>query len=149
VLAREVTGLVHGADQVARAEHASSLLFGERIAELAVEDVLTVFEDVPSTELPSGDVDPQGIGLVDLLARVAHPIRIDFTGRERGRDPVGEEYHWVDVVFVDSALPEEIERVVRVQIEQTREDGLPVFESNDRGRGLRLGGSEPDPQVGS
>jgi tyrosyl-tRNA synthetase len=70
VLAREVTGLVHGATHVARAEHASSLLFGERIAELAVEDVLAVFEDVPSTELPTGDVDPHGIGLVDLLARV-------------------------------------------------------------------------------
>jgi tyrosyl-tRNA synthetase len=70
VLAREVTGLVHGANQVARAEHASSLLFGERIGELAVEDVLAVFEDVPSTELPTTDVDPHGIGLVDLLARV-------------------------------------------------------------------------------
>ena len=55
---------------VARAEHASSLLFGERIAELAVEDVLAVFEDVPSTEVPTADVDPHGIGLVDLLARV-------------------------------------------------------------------------------
>ena len=70
VLAREVTGLVHGAAQVARVEHASSLLFGERIAELAVEDVLAVFEDVPSTELPAGEVDPQGMGLVELLARV-------------------------------------------------------------------------------
>jgi len=70
VLAREVTGLVHGAAQVARAEQASSLLFGERIAELAVEDVLAVFEDVPSTEVPTADVDPHGIGLVDLLARV-------------------------------------------------------------------------------
>jgi tyrosyl-tRNA synthetase len=55
---------------MARAEQASSLLFGERIAELAVEDVLAVFEDVPSTEVPTGDVDPHGIGLVDLLARV-------------------------------------------------------------------------------
>ena len=70
VLAREVTALVHGADHVARAEQASSLLFGERIAELAVEDVLAVFDDVPSTELSSADVDPSGISLVDLLARV-------------------------------------------------------------------------------
>ena len=35
MLAREVTTLVHGADQVARAEHASALLFGEDIATLA------------------------------------------------------------------------------------------------------------------
>ena len=53
MLAREVTALVHGADQVARAEHASSVLFGEDIATLAVDDVLAVFEDVPSTELPA------------------------------------------------------------------------------------------------
>ena len=42
---------MHGEEQVARAEHASSLLFGEDIATLAVDDVLAVFEDVPSTEL--------------------------------------------------------------------------------------------------
>src|SRR3989442_256628 len=51
VLAREVTALVHGADRVARAEQASRVLFGEDIATLGVEDVLAVFEDVPSTEL--------------------------------------------------------------------------------------------------
>ena len=53
MLAREVTTLVHGAEQVARAEHASSVLFGEDIATLDVDDVLAVFEDVPSTELPA------------------------------------------------------------------------------------------------
>jgi tyrosyl-tRNA synthetase len=68
-LAREVTTLVHGRDQLARAEHASSLLFGEDIATLAVDDVLAVFEDVPSTELPAADI-AEGIGMVDLIARV-------------------------------------------------------------------------------
>jgi tyrosyl-tRNA synthetase len=68
-LAREVTTLVHGADQLARAEQASSLLFGEDIATLAVEDVLAVFEDVPSTELPVSEI-AEGIGMVDLVARV-------------------------------------------------------------------------------
>ncbi len=70
MLAREVTTLVHGAEQVTRAEHASSLLFGEDIATLAVEDVLAVFEDVPSTELPAAEFDGDGIGMVDLVARV-------------------------------------------------------------------------------
>jgi tyrosyl-tRNA synthetase len=70
VLAREVTALVHGPDQVARAEHASTMLFGEDIATLDVEDVLTVFEDVPSTELPSDTFNGAGIGMVDLVARV-------------------------------------------------------------------------------
>ena len=70
VLAREVTTLVHGRERLARAEHASSLLFGEDIATLDVDDVLAVFEDVPSTELPCGDVSGDGIGLVDLVTRV-------------------------------------------------------------------------------
>jgi tyrosyl-tRNA synthetase len=70
VLAREVTALVHGPDQVARAEHASRMLFGEDIATLDVEDVLTVFEDVPSTELPSDAFNGEGLGMVDLVARV-------------------------------------------------------------------------------
>ena len=69
-LAREVTGLVHGLDQVTRAEQASSVLFGEDIAALDVEDVLAVFEDVPSTELPAASFDAEGIGMVDLVARV-------------------------------------------------------------------------------
>ena len=70
VLAREVTGLVHGADQVARAERASSMLFGEEIAALDVDEVLTVFVDVPSTELPAGDFSSEGVAIVDLLSRV-------------------------------------------------------------------------------
>jgi tyrosyl-tRNA synthetase len=68
VLAREVTGLVHGAAQVARAEQASALLFGESIANLPAEDVLEVFEDVPSTELEATRFAGQGIAVVDLLA---------------------------------------------------------------------------------
>ena len=68
-LAREVTSLVHGAEQLQRAEQASGLLFGEDITTLAVEDVLAVFEDVPSTELPGVDL-ADGIGMVELLARV-------------------------------------------------------------------------------
>src|SRR4051794_2426796 len=70
VLAREVTALVHGNEQVTRAEHASSLLFGEDIATLDADDVLAVFEDVPSTELPMQDFAGEGAGMVDLVARV-------------------------------------------------------------------------------
>ena len=56
MLAREVPALVHGAEQTARAEHASGLLFGERITDLTADDVLAVFEDVPSTGSPrAGD----------------------------------------------------------------------------------------------
>jgi len=69
VLAREVSALVHGAEQTARAEHASGLLFGERITDLTADDVLAVFEDVPSTEVPVAEIESDGIGLVDLLVR--------------------------------------------------------------------------------
>jgi tyrosyl-tRNA synthetase len=70
VLAREVTALVHGSEQVARAEHASAVLFSEDIATLPADDVLAVFEDVPSTDLAGATFDGEGIGVVDLIARV-------------------------------------------------------------------------------
>jgi tyrosyl-tRNA synthetase len=69
-LAREVTSLVHGRDQVERAERASSVLFSEDIATLPAEDAEAVFEDVPSTELPGASFDGEGMGLVELVARV-------------------------------------------------------------------------------
>ena len=70
VLAREVTTLLHGAEQASRAEHASHVLFGEDITTLTVDEVLAVFEDVPSTELPADAFGGEGIGMVDLVARV-------------------------------------------------------------------------------
>ena len=70
VLAREATSLVHGADHAARAAHASALLFNEDIATLDVDDVLAVFDDVPSTELPADALAGDGIGMVDLVTRV-------------------------------------------------------------------------------
>jgi tyrosyl-tRNA synthetase len=70
VLARNVTALVHGQEQLARVEHASGLLFGEEITSLSVNDVLAVFADVPSTELPSAELPADGVALVDLLVRV-------------------------------------------------------------------------------
>jgi tyrosyl-tRNA synthetase len=70
VLAREVTALVHGGDQAARAEHASGVLFGEDIATLGADDVLAVFRDVPSTEIAGDAFEGDGVGIVDLVARV-------------------------------------------------------------------------------
>jgi tyrosyl-tRNA synthetase len=70
VLARDVTTRVHGAEQAVRAEAASAVLFGEDIATLTAEDVLSVFEDVPSTELAGAEFEAEGIGVVDLVARV-------------------------------------------------------------------------------
>jgi tyrosyl-tRNA synthetase len=66
-LAREVTALVHGSDQVARAERAAAVLFDERVTEADVSDVLTVFADAPSTELT---LPKDGMSLVEMLATV-------------------------------------------------------------------------------
>ena len=69
VLAREVTTLVHGPDQVERAERASALLFTEGIDTLSVEEILAVFDDVPSTDLQADAFARDGVGVVDLVAR--------------------------------------------------------------------------------
>ena len=69
VLASEMTTLVHGIEQLGRAVRASSLLFGEDIATLPVEDVLEVFADVPSSEIPEAEFAP-GVSVVDLVTRV-------------------------------------------------------------------------------
>ena len=69
-LAHEVTRLVHGQAHAERAAHASSVLFGENISTLPVEDVLAVFEDAPSIELAADEFAGVGVAMVDLLARV-------------------------------------------------------------------------------
>jgi len=69
VLAREVTALAHGTDQVKRAERASSVLFSEDISSLPVGDLLAIFADVPSTQMAFADLG-DGVGIVDLVARV-------------------------------------------------------------------------------
>jgi tyrosyl-tRNA synthetase len=46
------------------------VLFGEDIATLSADEVLAVFEDVPSTEVPADAFSGDGVPIVDLLARV-------------------------------------------------------------------------------
>src|SRR5918993_6032907 len=52
-LAREMTTMVHGADELERAERASQVLFGGSLAGVSTADLLMVFEDVPSITLPA------------------------------------------------------------------------------------------------
>jgi len=67
VLAREVTRTIHGQDAVDRAEQASGLLFGERISELDVDDIIAVFDDVPSTGMAMPLFAAPGMAIADLL----------------------------------------------------------------------------------
>jgi len=63
-LAHTVTAMVHGDEQVTRAERAAAMLFGEDLASAALEDVLTVFGDAPSSDVR---MPPDGVTVVDLL----------------------------------------------------------------------------------
>jgi tyrosyl-tRNA synthetase len=63
-LARTVTAMVHGDDQVTRAERAAGLLFSGNLASATVDDVLMVFDDAPSTEVT---LPGEGMTIVDLL----------------------------------------------------------------------------------
>ena len=67
-LAREVTRMVHGDEAVARAERASDVLFGEDISTLPAEDVLSVFDDVPSSTVTVDKLAGEGVAVVELLA---------------------------------------------------------------------------------
>ena len=66
-LARAVTAILHGQEAVERAEHASGLLFGERISELDVDDIVAVFDDVPSTGIAASVFAAPGMAIADLL----------------------------------------------------------------------------------
>jgi tyrosyl-tRNA synthetase len=64
-LARDVTEFVHGADQLKRAERAAEVLFGGSLAAASVEDILTVFDDVPSITVTASSLNA-GIGAAEL-----------------------------------------------------------------------------------
>jgi tyrosyl-tRNA synthetase len=67
-LAREITRMVHGEEHVSRTERASSVLFGEDITTLAADDVLSVFDDVPSSTVGVEKLAGEGVAVVELLA---------------------------------------------------------------------------------
>ncbi len=67
-LAAEVTEMVHGPSAVERAVRSSEVLFGAEIAGLASDEILDIFDDVPSTELDREAAGGDGLAYVDLLA---------------------------------------------------------------------------------
>ncbi|MCL6564869.1 MAG: tyrosine--tRNA ligase [Acidobacteriia bacterium] len=66
-LAREVTRLVHGPDALARAERASRALFGEEVRALSPEELLDVFQEVPSTRVEAFRLAGNGMSIVELV----------------------------------------------------------------------------------
>jgi tyrosyl-tRNA synthetase len=65
-LAREVTTLVHGSAEAAGAERASAVLFGSSLANATADEILTVFDDVPSVEVARGSL-VDGLGTAELV----------------------------------------------------------------------------------
>jgi tyrosyl-tRNA synthetase len=68
-LAREVTALVHGPEEAAKAESAASVLFSEDVVHLDERTLLEVFADAPSTTLSRSALDGDGLALVDALVQ--------------------------------------------------------------------------------
>lgn len=67
-LAREVTTLVHGADEAGRAERAAGVLFSEDIAGLDPATLASVLRDAPSHRIARADLDG-GVTVLDALLR--------------------------------------------------------------------------------
>ena len=63
-LAEELTRIVHGERGLEIARRASEVLFGGSLAGLAIDDILAIFKDVPSTSLPRAET--AGANCVDI-----------------------------------------------------------------------------------
>ena len=66
-LAQEVTRMVHGENELRKAMQASQILFGGEIADLDARDVLDIFGDVPSSDLPATRFEGEGLPIVDAV----------------------------------------------------------------------------------
>ncbi len=70
-LAREVTAMVHGAAELARAERASAVLFGGSLREADPADLLMVFDDVPSTSMSREVFESTSVAAAAVAAGLA------------------------------------------------------------------------------
>ncbi|MEX0818137.1 MAG: tyrosine--tRNA ligase [Pirellulaceae bacterium] len=66
-LAEELTRLVHGEAGLAAARRATDIFFGAEIGGLSDGQLRDIFADVPSTELPFGRLEGEGLGVLDAF----------------------------------------------------------------------------------
>jgi tyrosyl-tRNA synthetase len=66
-LAEEVTRMVHGEAELQKAIQASQALFGGEIANLSAGDVLDIFSEVPSSDLPRAEFEGEGLSIIDAV----------------------------------------------------------------------------------
>ncbi|HUS68534.1 MAG TPA: S4 domain-containing protein, partial [Kofleriaceae bacterium] len=69
VLAHEVTTLVHGAAETAKAEGAAQALFSGELTALDAGGIEQLFKDAPSADEAAAGLDGTGAALVDVLVR--------------------------------------------------------------------------------
>lgn len=69
-LAAEVTRMTHGESGLQTALAATEVLFGGDISGLSAEELLDVFQDVPSSSVPRDRFEGEGVQLRDLVADV-------------------------------------------------------------------------------
>jgi tyrosyl-tRNA synthetase len=66
-LAEELTLMVHGEPGLGAARKATEIFFGAEISELNDAQLVEIFADVPSRELPRGRLTGEGLPLIDAL----------------------------------------------------------------------------------
>ena len=69
-LASEVTRMTHGQTGLDKALAASDVLFGGDISGLSSDELLDIFQDVPSSSMPRDQFEDGGVQLRDLIAEV-------------------------------------------------------------------------------
>jgi tyrosyl-tRNA synthetase len=58
---------VHGDYELRKAMQASQVLFGGEIADLSAQDVLDIFAEVPSSDVPKTSFEGTGLPIVDAV----------------------------------------------------------------------------------
>lgn len=66
-LATQVTAMVHGETALERAVRSSEVLFGAEISDLPLDEVLDIFDDVPSSRQPRTAFEGDGKMLIEAL----------------------------------------------------------------------------------
>jgi tyrosyl-tRNA synthetase len=66
-LATQVTEMVHGKSAVEKAIRAKNVLFGKELTDLGADEILEIFEDVPSVNIAGDRFAGEGIACVELL----------------------------------------------------------------------------------
>ncbi len=66
-LAQDVTRLVHGDNALTKAEEATNVLFGGRIENIGMDNLMEIFAAAPSVEISKEQISGDGMSLVDLV----------------------------------------------------------------------------------